>query len=246
MKTFRVIGRFFWLGEVIVCGLADFLVRCAFRRRNSRIRRAAWLQRHSRRALRIFQLTPRVIGTIPSRGLLISNHVSYLDIPVLSCITPAVFVSKREVKFWPVFGQFAQLAGTIFVDRERRTQVGKINRDIEDALAEGALVVLFPEGTSSNGQVVLPFKSSLLEPAAQLAHPVWVSHLQYSLDDGDAGREVCYWGDHKFLTHVLNLLGKRTIRATVRFASFQPTGGDRKQLAVQLREAVLQLKDRSP
>jgi 1-acyl-sn-glycerol-3-phosphate acyltransferase len=239
----RVIGRTFWLGEVILFALADFLVRCAFRHKNSRHTRAEWLQRHSRRALRIFRLRPQVIGTVPSRGIMISNHLSYLDILVLSSITPAVFVSKREVKFWPVFGQCAQMAGTVFVDRERRTQVGEINRDIEAALADGALVVLFPEGTSSNGQTVLPFKSSLLEPAAQPGHPVWVSHLQYSLNDGDAGGDVCYWGDHTFLPHVLNLLGKRMIRATVRFASFQPAGADRKQLAVQLRDAVLRLKD---
>jgi len=183
---------------------------------------------------------------VPSRGLLVSNHLSYLDILVLSSITPAVFVSKREVKFWPIFGQFAQMAGTVFVDRHRRTQVGEINQDIESALEDGALVVLFPEGTSSNGQTVLPFKSSLLEPAAQRTHPVWVGALRYALDDGDAGEEICYWGDHTFFPHALNLLGKRAIRANVRFAPFQHSGTGRKQLAVELHEAVLTLKQDCP
>ena len=152
---------------VVLVGLADFPFRCAFRKNNSRARRAAWLQRHCRRALDIFPLKPRAAGPVPSRGLLISNHLGYLDILVLSAITPAVFVSKREVKFWPVFGQFAQMAGTLFVNRERRTQVGHVNDEIQNALDDGALVVLFPEGKSSNGADVLPFKSALLEPAAR-------------------------------------------------------------------------------
>jgi 1-acyl-sn-glycerol-3-phosphate acyltransferase len=223
--------------------MADFLFRCAFRKNNSRARRAAWLQRHCRRALRIFPLQPEVAGPVPSCGLLISNHLGYLDILVLGAIAPAVFVSKREVKFWPVFGQCAQLAGTLFVDRARRMRVGEVNRDIQNALDGGALVVLFPEGTSSNGQGVLPFKTALLEPAARSSLPLTVACIQYTLDDGDAGGEICYWGDHTFFPHLLHLLGKCRLRAAVRFAEFPRTGAaDRKQLARELREEILKLK----
>lgn len=246
MKSLRVIGRFLRLGEVIVVGLADFLVRCAFRNKNARRVRAVWLQRHCRRALNIFKLKPQVAGAVPSRGLLISNHLSYLDILVLSSITPAVFVSKREVKFWPVFGQFAQMGGTVFVDRARRTHVGEVNDEIQAALDDGALVVLFPEGTSSNGDGVLPFKTALLEPAARphaATQPLAVDCLQYALDDGDAGKEVCYWGNHTFFPHLLNLMGKRALRAAVRFAAVPPTGADRKELARRLREEILKLKN---
>lgn len=173
--------------------------------------------------------------------MLISNHLSYLDILVLSAITPAVFVSKREVKFWPVFGQFAQMAGTVFVDRERRTHVGEINSEIQNALNDGALVVLFPEGTSSNGETVLPFKSALLQSATNEKHSVTVSRISYALNDGDAREEVCYWGNHTFFPHMLNLMGKGTVGAAVRFAPFESTATDRKELAHQLRQAVLKL-----
>ena len=132
--------------------------------------------------------------------------------------------------------------GTLFVDRERRVQVGQVKDEIQAALNRGALVVLFPEGGSSNGQTVLPFKSPLLEPAAQSTHPLSVSAIQYAIADGDVVREVCYWGDHTFFPHLLNLLGKRAIRATVRFAPVQRAGADRKQLAVQLRDEILKLK----
>jgi 1-acyl-sn-glycerol-3-phosphate acyltransferase len=192
--------------------------------------------------LKIFKLEVRTAGPVPARGLLVSNHLGYLDIFLLASITPVVFVSKREIKFWPVVGWLTQMGGTLFVDRTRRVQVGLVNDEIQAALNRGALVVLFPEGGSSNGQTVLPFKSSLLEPAVQTTHPLTVSAIQYAIEDGDVVREVCYWGDHTFFPHLLNLLGKRAVRANVRFAPFQRTGADRKQLAVQLREEILKLK----
>jgi len=241
---FRIIGRLTWLGWIVLSGLVGFLFCCAGRSNDSRSRRARWLQRHCRRAVKIFRLDPQVEGQVPSRGLLISNHLGYLDILVLSSITPAVFVSKRDVKYWPVFGQFASMAGTVYVDRERRTQVGDVNSEIQQALDDGALVVLFPEGTSSGGDRVLPFKSALLQPAAGQRHPISVACIRYDVDDGNAADDVCYWGDDTFFPHMLNLLGKHTVRATVRFASFQATPTDRKELARQLRDEVLKLKTR--
>ena len=230
----RVTGRFLWFVGVVLAASFDFLFQCAFRPKNSApAARALWLQRHSRRVLKIFKLKARVEGPVPTHGLLVSNHSGYLDI----------FVAKREIKSWPVVGWLTQMGGTLFVNRERRAQVSRVNDEIEAALNRGALVVLFPEGASSNGQTILPFKSSLLEPAVQPTYPLSVSAIQYAIEDGDAGGEVCYWGDHTFLPHLLNLLGKRAVRATVRFATVQRTGADRKQLARQLRGEILRLKN---
>ena len=201
-----------------------------------------WLQRTARQVGRIFRLEIQSAGTIPTRGLLISNHVSYVDILVLVSLTPAVFVAKREVKSWPVMGWLAQLGGTVFIDRQRRTHVGEVNDEIQTALADGALVIIFPEGTSSDGQTILPFKSSLLEPAAQQQHLLTIGCIGYMLADGDAGAEVCYWGDHVFFPHLLNLLSKRRVGASVRFASVGQHSTDRKELAQQLHAAVLELR----
>ena len=243
----RVTGRFLWFVGVVVTAVFDFLFRCAFRPENSApAARALWLQRHSRRVLKIFKLEARADGPVPARGLLISNHLGYLDIFVLASLAPVVFVAKSEIKSWPVVGWLTRMGGTLFVDRERRIQVGQVNDEIQAALDRGALVVLFPEGGSSNGETVLPFKSSLLEPAVQQAYPLSVNAIQYAIEDGDVVREVCYWGDHTFFPHLLNLLGKRVIRANVRFAPVQRTGADRKQLAVQLRGEILRLKAGGP
>jgi 1-acyl-sn-glycerol-3-phosphate acyltransferase len=242
----RVATRLVRLAVAILIGLLDYLFHCAFRRADDRLTiRALWLQRASRRTLRLFHFEMQAAGRVPVRGLLISNHLSYLDVLVLSSLTPAVFVSKHDVKFWPVFGQFAVLGGTVFVDRTRRFQVGRTNDEITTALNQSALVVLFPEGTSTNGQTLLPFKSSLLEPATQPAWPLAIAWIHYEIDDGDAGEEVCYWGDHTFFPHMLNLLSKRRVRATVRFGQFSERSGDRKELAQRLRAEILGLKENS-
>jgi 1-acyl-sn-glycerol-3-phosphate acyltransferase len=239
----RRAGRLVWFAwEVVVIIVNYFLTAARAPADKQRLERAAWLSRSSRRHLKIFGYSATVSGDIPKQGLLISNHLGYLDVLAISSVTPAVLVSKVEVRRWPLFGWFAALAGTVFVDRARRTQVGKVNREIEAALAAGALVAIFPEGTSTNGETILPFRTALLEPAASGNHEISVGWIHYELEDGDAATEVCYSGDQTFLPHVLNLFGKKTIRATLRFAKFQRTTDDRKELAKQLHAAVMALK----
>lgn len=203
--------------------------------------RSRWLQWCCRRSLRVFAVQTTVVGTPPATGLLICNHLSYVDVLVLSALTPAVFISKAEVRHWPVFGWCARLGGTLFVDRTRRGDVRRVNARLESVLASGSVVVLFPEGTSWNGREVLPFKSSLLEPIVALQRPLWIGHLRYVLSDGDASAEVCFWGETSFLSHLLNLMTKRHIQAEVRFAPITNPATDRKILARQLHEAVVAL-----
>lgn len=240
--TFRAAGKLIWFLFEVGVILVDYIFTTAFvsgpRRR---VARAAWLHRSCRRHIRIYSCTVTHEGPVPQSGLLVANHLSYLDILVLSSITPAVFVSKSEVRNWPLFGWLASLGGTVFIQRERRTHVGPVNREIASIMADGALVTVFPEGTSTNGDVVLPFRSPLLEPVMAGAHSIATAFLHYELDGGDARHEVCYWGDHAFFPHAVNLLGKRAVRAHVRFGRFERTTDDRKELALQLRAAVLGL-----
>jgi 1-acyl-sn-glycerol-3-phosphate acyltransferase len=243
MNKLRVAVRicwFVWELTVVVC---NYFFATAFAPKNSkRAARAAWLHRASRRHLKIFGCATTVAGPVPTGGLLVSNHLSYLDILVISAVTPAVFVSKSEVRHWPLFGWLAKLAGTVFIERARRTHVGTVNREIQTALGEGVLVVVFPEGTSCNGETILPFRSSLLEPALAGGYEIATARLNYTLLDGDAKNDVCYWGDHLFFPHLINLLGKKSIRATLRFGKFQHATDDRKELARQLHAAVSELR----
>jgi 1-acyl-sn-glycerol-3-phosphate acyltransferase len=179
---------------------------------------------------------------MPSSGLLVSNHLSYLDIVVLSSIRPCVFVAKRDVARWPLFGWLAHSAGTIFVDRERRFSSNKAVDLIRKAIAGGTVVVLFPEGTSSEGSTVLPFKSALLESAVQLRSPIAAASIEYALDEGSVAHEVCYWRDMTLLPHLLNLFFKREIRANYSFSSTRVRAGNRKEIARELRDEIVSLR----
>lgn len=240
----RVISRLAWLAGEFALSAFGYLVHVVFRRSDAvSTARALWLQQACRRILRVFNMSLRTTGPIPARGLLVSNHLSYLDILLLGATAPATFVAKREVRSWPVFGWFARLAGTVFVRRERRGDAARATAEIKETLDKGGLVVLFPEGTSSDGETVLPFKSALLEPAAQKNQPLSVGFIRYSLEDGSVADEVCYWRDMTLVPHLINLLGKRGISAHVSFTQIQEGCGDRKELARQLHSEVVRLKE---
>lgn len=241
-KYLRFSGRAIWFAAELTLFVAAFLgVMWRSRGKPAPAARSHWLQWCSRRTLRVFAVQVEAQGPRPDSGLLVSNHLSYLDILVLVSLLPAVFVSKSEVRRWPVFGWFARMAGTLFVDRNRRSDVVRMNAEITRTLAGGNVLVLFPEGTSWNGSEVLPFKSSLLEPAVGTTPPVSVDHLSYALDDGSVPDEVCYWADMTFLPHFLNLMTKRQVHAQVKFAVVPQPERDRKALARQLHAAVTKL-----
>lgn len=207
--------------------------------------RRRWFGESCRRLLRVFNISLEQHGQLPNRGILVCNHLSYLDVLVLGALASPVFVAKIEVRGWPVFGWFARAVGTIFVDRSQRLDVGAANQRITAALEEGALVAIFPEGTTSNGQAILPFRSALLDPAAKGNVELSAGLLEYAIDEGNVAEEICYWRDMTLVPHLLNLLGKGRITARIQFKSVEPASRDRKALARQLHAELSQLKNAS-
>jgi 1-acyl-sn-glycerol-3-phosphate acyltransferase len=240
---FRVGARVIWLAGESLWATLRYASCVLFRSGSFDLEdRASWLQAVCRRVLPIFNAQIQTTGPIPTDGLIVSNHLSYVDVLVLGALTPSVFVAKLDIMNWPVFGWFARLAGTLFADRERRTQVGPLTSQIRAVLDQGIPVVLFPEGTSSDGRTILPFKSALLEPATDSSQPLSASLIEYCLKDGDEGEEVCYWRDMTFVPHLFNLLSKRCIEVSVNFSNVMPESKDRKQLARELYSQVVKLK----
>jgi 1-acyl-sn-glycerol-3-phosphate acyltransferase len=190
------------------------------------------------RALAVRVEVRGVPPTVP--GLLVCNHLGYLDIPVLGSHADTIFVSKSEVADWPVIGRLATLGGTIYVERATKRKLPAVNEQIRGALERGDGVVVFPEGTSSGGDEVLPFRPSLLAAAEEMGLEVHAAGLRYATVPGDppARESVCWWGDMTFAPHVLGLLKLREIRATVSFAPRPIRAGSRKELAQTLRETV--------
>jgi 1-acyl-sn-glycerol-3-phosphate acyltransferase len=203
--------------------------------------RARSQQLWSRGLCRILGVRLVVEGRAP-RGacLLVANHLSYLDVVVLGALVPCAFVAKHEVASWPVLGFLARALGTMFVERENKRALAGLNQRLGARLARGETLVLFPEGTSTAGEAVLPFRPALLAPAVALGAPVAYAALRYATPRGarPASEVVCWWGDMTFVPHLLALLRLAWIEARVAFGSEPIAAPDRKELAALLQSAV--------
>lgn len=197
--------------------------------------------------------------------LLVANHTSWLDIPVLSAVAPVSFVAKKEVAGWPFVSALARLQRTVFVDRNRRSAVGQAAGEIVTRLAKGDTVILFAEGTSSDGNRVLPFMTSLFsaakpsKAAAEEAPDAVVQTLSlvytrlHGIPLGRAERPLVGWyGDMEMLSHAWELLKAGPLDVRIRVGPPVPLGdfADRKALAryseTEVREHVVRiLRDRA-
>jgi 1-acyl-sn-glycerol-3-phosphate acyltransferase len=133
----------------------------------------------------------------------------------------------------------------VFVHREKRKDAVRSSDEIRKCLEQGSLVVLFPEGTSTGGQTVLPFKSALLREAENPDFPAFAGAIRYALPGGDVAEEICFWRDMALVPHLLNLLGRSGIRASLSFAHLAQGSHDRKHLCHLLHREVLRMHSES-
>jgi 1-acyl-sn-glycerol-3-phosphate acyltransferase len=182
--------------------------------------------------------------------VIISNHLSYVDGFVLGSIFPVIFVSKREVKKWPVIGLWATLCGTIFINRQRKDQVGLLVVEMSRKLKEGANILLFPEGRATNGERMLPFQTApLAAPLRNRSIIVPVTLVYKYVDDkavSKGNRDLIYcYDDMGFVPHFWKLLSIRSIEAVVTVqpkiecSGYDDNSAGRKQLALDCYNRVL-------
>jgi lyso-ornithine lipid O-acyltransferase len=203
--------------------------------------RANWLQDAAGTVLRSMGVQVVAAGNPPLAGLVVSNHLSYLDVLAYAAVMPCVFVAKQEVRGWPVFGAFATMAGTIFVDRERRSANGGAAAAMEEALTAGIPVVLFPEGTSSDGTSVLPFHSGFFEPAMRANAAVTAAAIGYGSRVEESA--IAYYGDDIFASHLFRTLGERDLEARVVFSATPQRYAGRKEAALTTQAEVCLLRN---
>ena len=204
----------------------------------------------------VLQIRVRVVGEpVRDRAVLfVSNHVSWADILVIGSIAPIAFVSKSEVEQWPLVGTAARLQRTVFVDRARRQQTGDAIGEIVERLAGGTSVVLFAEGTSSDGNRVLPFRSALVgavkEAGARAAHGILIQPMSIcytGLNGIPMGRlhrpTVAWYGDLDFMPHIKAFIARGAIDAVVSYGEPVAADGsaDRKAMTKTLEGAVRQI-----
>jgi 1-acyl-sn-glycerol-3-phosphate acyltransferase len=182
----------------------------------------AFPMHYHRLVCRILGIRVELSGKLPERGplLVVSNHVSWLDIVVLSAVAPVSFVAKREVASWPFFSSLARLQRTVFVDRGRRHATASSRDDMRERLRAGDILVLFPEGTSSDGRRVLPFKSSFFGAAeidGVLVQPVSIAYRSHR--NLPMNRRLmpsyAWYGDMDLAPHLLEALAAGPVEAAV-------------------------------
>lgn len=206
--------------------------------------RNLYMRTWSKGTARIFNIKFHVDGTPPEPPfILVSNHLSYIDILPMFINMKCTFVAKKEVESWPVLGYMVKKTGVIFVDRTVKRDVTRVNAKLAKSLKQHQGIVLFPEGTTSGGDKVLPFRSSLLNYPASESIPVYYSAIQYrtSKDDPPADETVCFYGARDpFHKHVFKMAGNKKIECSVVYSQDSIMAEDRKELADQLHEKVEQ------
>lgn len=185
-----------------------------------------------------------VVNGIPPKPpfFLVTNHLGYTDIAAILVAAKAVFVAKAEVESWFLAGRICRDMGTIFIDRKNRRDIPRAGELIVERLDAGEGVVVFPEGTSTAGKEVLPFNSSFLEFAARRASPVSYAAITYTTPEGEppASTTVC-WGENiGFFDHLWRLLHLRSYTAIITFGDAPVTSSDRKQLAIELHDRIVE------
>lgn len=230
--SFRVLFRL----TRLVLALLGVLFVYGFRRMRGRLsplERAKWLHWACKFVVRQMGIRLVVQGPAPRRGLLVSNHLSYLDIILYGAAVPCVFVSKAEIRNWPLIGLAAACAGTLFIDRSSKASAAETANRMQELLVEDVPVLLFPEGTSTDGTSLLRFHPTLFEPAAVHGIPVTAAAIRYLDGPDHCERDVCYYGDVHFAPSLLQTMSYAEVTAAIRFAEESHVYPDRRSAAQQ-------------
>lgn len=230
------LARFARLLAHFARGLATLALRFD---RYSEAERADAIQRWSRKLLAIVHVESQFIGAPPAGGLIVMNHISWLDIFVLNAVAPSRFVAKSEIAQWPLVGYLCTKSGTLYIERTRKTAARTTNRRIAESLERGDRVAIFPEGSTTYGDQLLRFHAALLQPAITIGGAVHPVTLQYVDPEGRRTIAGSYVGEESLVSSVWRLLGARRVIARLQFGSpEQASGRHRRELADALHATV--------
>ena len=188
----------------------------------------------------------RVVGQPPLTGpvMLVANHISWLDIPVMHAARHCRFVSKSDVKGWPLIGTLATAAGTLYIERSSRCDALRMVRSMQEALERGEVLAVFPEGTTGDGRAMLPFHANLIQAAVAAQSPVQPVGLRFAdRATGATSFAPSYIGDETLVGSIWRTLCAPPIEAVVQYGPAElPAGRDRRAWAEHLHTTVDQLR----
>ena len=172
-------------------------------------------------------------------GLLVGNHVSFIDIFVINALLPSAFVAKSEVAQWPLIGWLSRHSGNVFIERGSRKAAHRTHQHMLQMLGAGQRLAIFPEGTSTAGDTLLPFHAAMFQSAIDAAVPVHALALSYHCADGNRSTAPAYIADISLMECLMNVLQSGGLAARVTLAaSFPPPLADRRHLAHSAHQAV--------
>lgn len=238
----RIIRVLRWFRLIAHIGVGLIAVGALYPRVSAR-RRARITGWWARKLLRILNVLVSAHGLQPEAGaknlIVTSNHISWLDIFVINATQPSRFVAKSEIRDWPIAGWLCEKAGTIFIRRTRRSDTAKINETMRAVLAEGATIGFFPEGTTTAGDKLLKFHTSLFEPAVANDATIVPVAIRYRSSDGEPSAAAAFIGELSFVESVAQIISQKSMIAEITFAShIAATGQTRRELALMAESAV--------
>ncbi|NDP48880.1 MAG: 1-acyl-sn-glycerol-3-phosphate acyltransferase [Sulfuriferula multivorans] len=211
-------------------------------------RRDRIITRWSRRLLHILGVRLRVgaIAEVNGGALLVCNHVSWLDVYLINATQRVHFVSKAEVRAWPIVGWLAHKTGTLFIERGRRADTARINAEMRDLMQHGAWVAVFPEGTTSDGHSLRRFMPSLLQPAVELNCLIVPAALRYRTLTGEYSAAPAYIDQIGLWQSLLQIVSEPGLIAELHFGEPILPNGHRRDLAAQAETATAKLLGVAP
>lgn len=250
VKVWRSSFRAVHLTAIFVFGALELVVK----RPATREQRAEWLHQFAGRVIHAMGVAFRVDGTFPEHGVVVSNHMGYLDIMCFAAQHRCVFVSKAEMATIPLLGYMTTMAGTVYVEAGRGGSAIRARGELLAAAGAGLTIVIFPEGTTSDGSAILPFRSGVLAQVMEAGQSITAAYVSYRLtEDNGPGvtiaNDLAFWGDDaKLFHHIFGLLAIRGIEVNIKIAKspivFSSEGIHRKQAATEARAAVMELGGR--
>lgn len=213
--------RLFRLARLVVHVLAGLWQVAVMFHLYSQAKRDEAISAWSAKLLRILGI--RLIANRPPQldhgALLVANHISWLDIFAIHAAKRVHFVSKHEIRNWPIVGWLAHRAGTLFIQRARKADTARINSEMHALLREGAWVAVFPEGTSTEGRQLLRFMPALFQPAVNENLPVVPAGLRYQTADGEFTRAAAYVDEMSFGKSLWQIAGEPEIIVRLDFGT---------------------------
>ena len=190
--------------------------------------------------LRAFHIQVKVLGDLPriniesmhtQGAMIVANHVSWADIHALNSLIPLRFVAKSDIRNWPIFGYLVTKANTLFIDRSKRQAAGRIVETVSNSLMAGDNLCYFPEGTTTDGTHMLPFKSSVLQAAINANTQIWPVAIRYVNADGSINTEMAYAGETSMIESMKLIIMQKNALVELHFlAPIQASDRDRREL----------------